>query len=95
MKIGVCILELRIPYAHSLKEKRSVVKKISNKIQQKFNVSISEVDTQDVWQTATLGIAVAGSHVPLVEGVLESLIGYSESIFDGEVRVLHTEVIVI
>jgi len=95
LKIGVCTLEFRISYVHSLKEKRSVVKKISNKIQQKFNVSISEIDTQDLWQTATLGIAVAGSHAPLLEGILESLIDYAESIFDGEIRVLHTEVIAV
>ena len=95
MKVGVCALELRIPYAHSLKEKRSIVKRISNKIQQKFNVSISEIDTQDLWQTATLGIAVVGSHGPFLEGFLETLIDYAENIFDGEIRVLHTEVIAV
>ncbi|WP_028308274.1 DUF503 domain-containing protein [Desulfitibacter alkalitolerans] len=95
MKVGVCTLELRIPYAHSLKEKRSIVKRISNKIKQKFNVSISEIDTQDLWQTATLGIAVVGSHGPLLEGFLETLIDYVESTFDGEIRVLHTEVIAV
>ena len=94
MKIGICTLEFRIPYVHSLKEKRSIVKKISNKIQQKFNVSISEVDTWDLWQTATLGIAVVGNNGPFLEGVIEVLINYAESIFDGEIRVLHTEVIV-
>ena len=95
MKIGVCTLEFRISYTHSLKEKRSVVKRISNKIQQKFNVSVSEVDTQNLWQIATLGIAVVGSHGPFLEGVLETIINYVESIFDGEIRVLHTEVIAI
>ena len=95
MKVGVCILELKIPYAHSLKEKRSILKKISNKIQQKFNVSISEVDTQDLWQTATLGIAATGNNAPFLEGVLETVANYTESIFDGEIRVLHTEVITV
>jgi len=95
LKIGVCTLEFRMPYVHSLKEKRSVIKKLSNKIQQKFNVSISEVDNWDIWQTATLGIVVVGSHGPLLEGILETLIDYTESIFDGEIRVLHTEVIVV
>ena len=95
MKVGVCALELRISYAHSLKEKRSIVKKVSSKIQQKFNVSISEVDTQDLWQTATLGIAMAGSNGPFLEGALETLINYIESIFDGEIRVLYTEIIAV
>jgi len=95
LKIGVCTLELRISYVHSLKEKRSIVKKISSKIRQKFNVSISEVDTQDIWQTATLGIAAVGSQGPFIEGALETIIDYVENIFDGEIRILHTEVIAI
>lgn len=95
MKIGICSFHLRIPCVHSLKEKRSVVKKISTKIKQNFNVSIAEIDNHDVWQTATLGIAVVSNDGPFLQGVIDKVLDYTENNFDGEMLILHTEVICI
>ena len=56
MNVGLCILELHLSSAHSLKEKRRVVKGLKDRLKSRFNVSVAEIDHQDLWQRATLGI---------------------------------------
>jgi uncharacterized protein YlxP (DUF503 family) len=61
--------DLRIPSVMSLKEKRHVVKTLSASLRQKFNVSVAEVDHQDLWQRATIGVsavAAEGYHLKRV-----------------------------
>jgi uncharacterized protein YlxP (DUF503 family) len=57
MTIGTCTIELHIPGNGSLKGKRRVVKSIIARVHNEFNVSIAEVGNQDLWQSATLGVA--------------------------------------
>jgi len=54
MPVGVLTLEIQLPYAHSLKDKRSVVQSLRNRLRARFNVAVAELDHQDVWQRATL-----------------------------------------
>ena len=61
MLVALCRFDLRIPGVMSLKEKRHVLKTLTASIRQKFNVSVAEVDHQDLWQRAAIGVAsVAG-----------------------------------
>jgi len=61
MLVGLETFDLRIPGCGSLKEKRHVVKTLTARIRQKFNVSVAEVDHQDLWQRSTIAVsAVAG-----------------------------------
>jgi uncharacterized protein YlxP (DUF503 family) len=62
MHVSVCQIELRLPENHSLKGKRQVVKSIITRVQNKFNVSVAEIDDQDLWQLATLGMACVSNH---------------------------------
>jgi len=58
--------DLRIPACHSLKEKRHVVKTLTSAIRSSFNVSVAEVEHQDLWQRATIGIVgIASARGPL------------------------------
>ena len=57
MHVSVCQIELRLPENHSLKGKRQVIKSIITRLQNKFNISVAEVDNQDLWQLSTLGVA--------------------------------------
>ncbi|MGG5252908.1 DUF503 domain-containing protein [Neobacillus sp. SM06] len=64
--IGAAICECIIYDAHSLKEKRAVLQRIITRLKQRYNVSVSEMDHQDVWQRTKIGIAVIGlSRVPI------------------------------
>jgi uncharacterized protein YlxP (DUF503 family) len=62
MHVSVCQIELRLPENHSLKGKRQVIKSIITRLQNKFNVSVAEVDNQDLWQLVTLGVACVSNH---------------------------------
>jgi Uncharacterized protein conserved in bacteria len=61
MFVGVLQVELYIPGSGSLKAKRRVVRSLKDRIRANFNVSVSEVDAQDKWQRAVVGIACIGS----------------------------------
>jgi len=62
MHVSVCQIKLRIPENHSLKGKRQVIQSIITRLQNRYKVSIAEVDNQDLWQLATLGIACVSNH---------------------------------
>jgi uncharacterized protein YlxP (DUF503 family) len=61
--IGVLTLELRLEYSHSLKEKRHVVLGLKERLRNKFNVAVAEIDYQDLWQRALIAaVTVSGDH---------------------------------
>ena len=62
MNVSVCRIELRLPENHSLKGKRQVIKSIIARLQNRFKVSVAEVDNQGLWQLSTLGIACVSNH---------------------------------
>ena len=71
--------EFIIPTAHSLKEKRAVLQRMLTRTKQKFNVSISELDHQDVWQRTCIGIVAIASDKLAAERELQHAIRYLES----------------
>lgn len=71
--IGVVTLELRIEEAHSLKEKRHVVKGLKERLRRKFNVSVAEIDDMDLHNSAVLAAAVVSPSRPFAEKVLQSV----------------------
>jgi uncharacterized protein YlxP (DUF503 family) len=56
MNVGICQVKLRFPENLSLKGKRQILKSIVARLRNKFNISVAEVDDNDLWQLATLGI---------------------------------------
>ncbi len=70
MPVGVMTLDIRIPYAHSLKEKRAVLRKVRERLRNRFNVAVAELDHQDVWQRATLGVVSISSSRSSLESTL-------------------------
>jgi uncharacterized protein YlxP (DUF503 family) len=71
--IGVLTLELRIPDAHSLKEKRHHVLSLKERLRHKFNVSVAEIDYQDVWQRALLAVVTISSSRQFARQVLDAV----------------------
>ena len=71
--IGVLTLELRLEDSHSLKEKRHVVQSLKDRLRHKFNVSVAEIDHQDLWQRATLAAVTVASDHGHAEKVLRSV----------------------
>lgn len=76
MHVGICKLKLRIPENQSLKGKRMVLKSIIARVRNKFNVSIAEVEDQDVWQMATLGIACLSNDSRQANRIMSTVIDF-------------------
>lgn len=74
MVIAVCTIYLNIPSNHSLKGKRQVLKSIMARVRNDFNVSIAEVEQQDAWQSATLGVACVSSDSAYAHGLLTKVV---------------------
>ena len=85
MHVGVCTIDLRLPGNGSLKGKRRVVKSIVTRLTREFNVSVAEVDDQDLWQRAVLGVACVSSSASYAHGQLERVVRWiEEQRFDVE-----------
>lgn len=75
---------LRASWVHSLKEKRMVVRSIVQKLKNKFNISVAEVDEQDIHQTIVIGISAVCGDQKQIDSTQEHLIDFIEENTDAE-----------
>ena len=80
MPVGLLTLEIHLPYSHSLKEKRAVLRKIKDRLRSRFNVAVAEMDHRDVWQVATLGVVSVSDSRQLLDTLLHDVLRASEGI---------------
>lgn len=85
MPVGVLTLEIELPYSHSLKEKRAVLQKIRDRLRARFNVALAELDHQDVWQHATIGVVSVSSSQTVLESTFRQVLEESEKILGQDV----------
>jgi uncharacterized protein YlxP (DUF503 family) len=85
VSVGVLQLEILIPGSSSLKEKRSVLRSLKDRVRQKYNVAVAEVDNHDHWQIATLGIVTVSGEAPFCEAQLRKVLEFAETYRDAEV----------
>jgi uncharacterized protein len=76
MHVSVCQIELRLPENQSLKGKRQVIKSIITRLQNRYKVSVAEVDNQNLWQLATLGIACVSNHRRHADETLSNVVKF-------------------
>jgi uncharacterized protein len=74
LEAAVLEVRMRLRSSHSLKEKRKVTRSIKDRIRARFNVSVAEVDDQDLWQSIVLGFAAVGSEPEFVRSELEAIL---------------------
>ena len=79
MLVGTLKLTFDIPWANSLKDKRMVVKSLTAKLRDKFGVSAAEVEAQDTWRTAVVGVACVGNSAASLDSVLDHILNWIES----------------
>jgi uncharacterized protein YlxP (DUF503 family) len=80
MVVGVLRLELHLPENHSLKGKRSVLRAIKARVQNKFNVSIAECEDHDLWQRSVLGVSQVGADEPHVDSCLRQVVQFIDGL---------------
>lgn len=81
MIIGSCKLKFIIPGAFSLKDKRRIIKSLKDKSRNKFNIAVAEVDQNDIWQNATIGIVTLSNNKRSVDQTISKYIDYVEDRF--------------
>ena len=82
--IGSLECEFRIYDANSLKEKRAVLQRVLTRLKQKYNVSVSEIDYQDVWQRTKIAIVTVASSRHAAERELENSLRFLDSFPEWE-----------
>ena len=96
MNVGVCKISLRLPENLSLKGKRQVLKSITSRVRNKFNVSVAEVDDHELWQLATIGICYVSNDRRHTNQVLSKVVDFVvNSRFDVEILDYEIEIIAI
>jgi uncharacterized protein YlxP (DUF503 family) len=91
--IGLLTLEMHFPGARSLKDKRQVVRGLVGRIRKRFNVSVAEVEHQDLWQRARLAVVSVNTDHGHLEATLQSVAGEAASTRDAELVDQQTEVL--
>lgn len=91
MEISVITFKLYAPWVHSLKEKRTIVKGLCNKLRNTFNVSVIESDANDIHQTIILSVAFLAENRALADGTEEKIIRFIEGNTDAEIMDVQVE----
>jgi len=79
MHLGTCKIKLFLPMNHDLKGKRRIVKSLTTQIRLKFNVSVSEIENNELWQIATIGIAVISNKILILNQTFDHIFSFIES----------------
>jgi uncharacterized protein YlxP (DUF503 family) len=93
VRVALGLVELHLAEADSLKGKRHMLKGMKEKVKHRFNVSIAEVDHEDLWQRATLAVACVANDARFANEVVSKAVNYIESLSDGSVIDVHVEVL--
>ncbi len=87
MIIGLLLVDLHLPQARSLKEKRQELNRIRDRLRQRFNAAYAELEHQDLWQRSRIGVVTLNSNRRMVEEQLQAVFREIEQVFAGEATV--------
>ena len=93
MIIGTGKVYLHANWVHSLKEKRMIVRSITAKVQNKFNVSVAEVEDMDLHQSIVIGLACVSNSTKVSNSIIQSAINFIESNTEADVLDYKIEII--
>ena len=88
-----CIVSLYISDSRSLKGKRQVLNSLKERIRSRFNVSVAEVESQDLWQRADLGMAVVSTAVQHCDEVMAKIVNFIEGDYRVQILDYQTEML--
>ena len=94
MHVGICKVTLLLPEVSSLKEKRQVARSLSDRVRNRFNVAVAEVEDGDLRQRLTLGFSCVSNDRGHADAMLSNLLNFiEESRFDAEILDVQSEII--
>jgi hypothetical protein len=89
MIVGICHLDVIIPENHSLKGKRQVIKRVIDRVKNRFNISIAEVGDNELWQRSQLGMSLVGNDRKFINSYLDRVVNFIEAM--NIVHIAHSE----
>ena len=92
MFIGVCTIKIHVPASGSLKDKRHSLRSLKDRIRSKFNVSVAEVDDNDLWQKATLAVAVVSNDKSHLNQTLDHVLDMVRGVPEIDLLEHHIEI---
>ena len=93
VRVALGLVELHLGEVDSLKGKRHVLRGLKEKVKHRFNVSVAEVDHEDLWQRATLAVACVSNDARLANEIVSKAVNFIESLSDGEVIDVRVEIL--
>jgi len=85
MIVGLLILDIHLPYSHSLKEKRKRMLRFKDRLKNKYNVAFAELDFQDKWQRTRIGMVTLSSQKKIIEQMFQKITLEFQELIDGEI----------
>ena len=92
MVVGTLKVDFFVHENQSLKGKRKIVKSMVDRVKNKFNVSVAEVGSNDMWQKIELGVSAVGNDRRHIDSSLGNVLGYLESLYLAEIVDTQTEI---
>ena len=92
MFIGVCTIELHVPESGSLKTKRHSIRSLKDRIRNKFNVSVAEIEDNDLWQKASLAVAAVSNDKAHLNQTLDHVLEMVHSVPEISLLDYHIEI---
>ncbi len=89
--VGVLTLEIHVEYSHSLKEKRQVLKSLKDRLRQRFNISIAEIDHLDSWQASLIAAVTVSNDRVHAEQVLQAVEADAAKLLGGALSATNLE----
>lgn len=93
VRVALGLVELHLGEVDSLKGKRHVLKGMKEKVKHRFNVSVAEVDHEDLWQRATLAVACVANDARFANEVVSKAVDFIDALSDGAVIDVRVEVL--
>lgn len=93
MVVGMLKVSMVIPENMSLKGKRKVVKSLLSRLRSRFNIAAAEVEDNDLWQRAGLGVTLVGNDRRFINSALDKVLDYLEREPEAEVVESHMEIL--
>lgn len=93
MLVGIIQLELSIPWAQGLKDKRRAIKGLKERIHRRFNAAAAEVGDNDVWRSAVIGVVTVGNDAKFLQSVCQKIVNFVEENQDARLEDFTIEVI--
>lgn len=90
MIIGSCKIKLKIYSSYSLKDKRRILKGLMGKLKSRYNISIAEVEDNDLWNIATIGMACVSNSKSLTNEIVDKVIKFID--FNEDVEIINIEI---